>query len=84
MFVNDYKNFYSRADEPSYNKYLKLEILALIAFESNLGDMLNELGEYVTDVDTEISKRSIQALGAIAIRLPDLSSAIVKQLASFI
>jgi AP-4 complex subunit beta-1 len=40
--------------------------------------MLNELGEYVTDVDSEISRRSIQALGRIAIRLPSMASAIVK------
>lgn len=40
--------------------------------------MLNELGEYVTDVDTELSRRSIAALGSIAIRLPLMTSAIVK------
>jgi len=40
--------------------------------------MLNELGEYVTDVDTELSRRSIQALGAISVRLPAMTSAIVK------
>ena len=40
--------------------------------------MLNELGEYVTDVDTELSRKSIQSLGIIAIRLPNMASAIVK------
>ncbi|CAD8088753.1 unnamed protein product [Paramecium sonneborni] len=84
VFAQDYKCFYSRVDEPTYIKLIKLEILSLIACDINLGDMLNELGEYVTDVDQEISKKSIQALGAIAIRLPDLANAIVKQLSSFI
>ncbi|CAD8087395.1 unnamed protein product [Paramecium primaurelia] len=84
VFSQDYKCFYCRVDEPTYIKLIKLEILALIACDFNLGDMLNELGEYVTDVDQEISKKSIQALGAIALRLPDLANAIVKQLSSFI
>ncbi|CAD8076895.1 unnamed protein product [Paramecium primaurelia] len=84
VFASDYKSFYCRVDEPTYIKLLKLEILSLIACDFNLGDMLNELGEYVTDVDQEISKKSIQALGAIAIRLPDLATAIVKQLSSFV
>ncbi|CAD8189534.1 unnamed protein product [Paramecium octaurelia] len=84
VFASDYKSFYCRVDEPTYIKLIKLEILSLIACDFNLGDMLNELGEYVTDVDQEISKKSIQALGSIAIRLPDLATAIVKQLSSFV
>ncbi len=32
--------------------------------------MLNELGEYVTDVDTELAKKSIETLGNIAVRVP--------------
>ena len=51
VFASDYKSFYCRVDEPTYIKLLKLEILSLIACDFNLGDMLNELGEYVTDVD---------------------------------
>jgi AP-4 complex subunit beta-1 len=51
VFAQDYKCFYCRVDEPTYIKLLKLEILSLIASDFNLGDMLNELGEYVTDVD---------------------------------
>ncbi len=38
-------------DEPSYIKDLKLKILSQIATENNLGDILNELGEYFTDIN---------------------------------
>jgi len=55
-----------------------------VASELNLGDMLNELGEYVTDVDSELSRKSIQALGLIAIRLPTMANAIVRQLSTFV
>jgi AP-4 complex subunit beta-1 len=42
---------------------MKLNILVFLANESNIGDMLNELGEYATDVDVELSKKSIEAMG---------------------
>jgi hypothetical protein len=31
-------------DEPTYIKHLKLKILAQIAVQDNIGDILNELG----------------------------------------
>ena len=45
-FESQYKYFYCKYDEPTYVKHLKLKILAFIASESNLGDILNELGFY--------------------------------------
>jgi len=38
----------------------------------------------VTDVDSETARKSIQALGGIALRIPKMASAIVKQLCSFL
>lgn len=83
-FEREYKHFYCRTDEPSYIRHLKLEILKWIASEQTLGDIMNELGEYVTDVDSETARKSIQALGGIALRIPKMASAIVKQLCSFL
>lgn len=40
--------------------------------------------EYVTDIDVNIARKSIQALGGIAIRLPKMATPIVKQLTTFI
>jgi len=51
FFEKEYKHFYCKADEPSYVKKLKICILEKIASDQNLGDILNELGEYVTDID---------------------------------
>lgn len=74
----DYKHFYIKADETSYIKLTKLEILSFLANENNIGDMLNELGEYVTDVDAEMAKNSIKTLGNIAIRINEMAIPIVK------
>lgn len=45
---------------------------------------MNELGEYVTDVDNELAKKSIQVLGDIALRIGDMTTPIIKQLSTFI
>lgn len=45
---------------------------------------MNELGEYVTDVDTELAKESIRTLGKIACRLQGMAIPIIKQLSNFI
>jgi len=34
-----------KVDEPTYIKFMKLNILVYLANENNLGDLLNELGE---------------------------------------
>lgn len=63
---------------------MKLNILVYLANELNIGDMLNELGEYATDVDVELSKKSIEAMGQIAIKLRTMAVPIIKQLSSYI
>lgn len=73
VFESEYKQFFVKYDEPSYIKNLKLEILAQIASESNITEIVNELLEYITDVNAEIAKRSIKAFGTIIIRLPSQS-----------
>ena len=45
---------------------MKLKIITQITNDDILGDVLNELGEYVTDVNSEKARMSIQALGGIA------------------
>ena len=60
------------ADDPGYIKKLKIKILERIASDENLGDILNELGEYVTDIDHEMAELSIKAMGSISMRLPSM------------
>jgi AP-2 complex subunit beta-1 len=55
----------------------------MLANEYNLGDMLNELNEYANDVDVEIAVKSVHVLADIALRLPDVSKALMINLISF-
>lgn len=45
---------------------------------------MNELSEYVTDVNAEIAKKSIKCFGTIIIRLPDMAKTCVAQLRTFL
>lgn len=72
-FENEYKQFFVKYDEPSYIKNIKLQILGHIASENNIQEIVSELSEYVTDVNAEIAKRSIECFGIIILRLPKVS-----------
>ena len=84
VFEAEYKHFFVKYDEPSYIKNLKLEILAHIASPNNIQEIVNELSEYVTDVNAEIAKKSIRCFGLIIIRLPKTSKTVAAQLRNFL
>lgn len=52
----------------------------MLAGEGNAEPIVTELGEYVTDVDAEISRRAIRAIGKIAVRVPSTAEMIVGSL----
>ena len=70
IFDDAFKQFYCHLNDPSSVKYVKLEILPLLANDGNTTEILAELSEYVTDVSAELAKRAVRAIGKIAIRLP--------------
>ena len=59
VFEGEYKHFFIKYDEPDYIKNLKLEILAQVACANNVQDIVNELSEYVTDVNPQVGTKSI-------------------------
>lgn len=83
-FENEYKQFFVKYDEPSYIKNIKLEIMGHIASENNIQEIVNELSEYVTDVNADIAKRSIRCFGTIIVRLPAVSQNVTQQLRNFL
>lgn len=68
VFCDEYRSFFVRYNEPPHVKHLKVGLLPMIANEENVREIAAELCEYVCDVDAELSKRAIQALGEITIR----------------
>jgi hypothetical protein len=70
IFDSDYKQFYIKFDEPLHVKYLKIDLLAQLSNSSNMNDILEELAVYVAEVDQELSRRSIRAIGKVGFKLP--------------
>ena len=66
IFDEQYKAFYCRHNDPTHVQYIKLDILPQIANTNNMNDIVAELAEYVTDINAEVSRRSIVA-GTVSI-----------------
>jgi vesicle coat complex subunit len=80
VFAHDFREFFVRYNEPSFIKYEKLKILPQLVTEENIGDIVEELEVYVSDVDLELSKRSIRALGQVVPRCPTFSHIVFEKI----
>jgi AP-4 complex subunit beta-1 len=83
-FADSYKAFYCQADDKTYIQELKMEILVKLANQENLIDILNELGEYSSDIDAFLSKLSIKTFGNLGYKFPEKVQYIVKSLSYFV
>lgn len=83
LFQNDYKHFFCKMEEPTYIKNVKIEILGYIASEGNLSDIVNELSEYVIDVNADLAKKAITCIAHIAVRVPTMAKAIMPSIIKF-
>mmetsp|Transcript_120900 Transcript_120900/g.341896 ORF Transcript_120900/g.341896 Transcript_120900/m.341896 type:complete len:836 (-) Transcript_120900:237-2744(-) len=83
-FGPDFKQFFCRYHEPSYIKTVKIDILTMLADVNSSESIVAELSEYVTDVDAEISRRAIRAIGKIAVRVPSTVEMIVVSLTTLL
>jgi AP-4 complex subunit beta-1 len=77
IFDDEYRQFFVRYNEPPHVKHLKVDLLPFIASSTNARDIASELNEYVTDVDSELSRRAILALGEITARIPSVAEEMV-------
>jgi len=83
-FQPDYRNFYIRYDEPSPVKHVKVHLLAELASDQSADDVMAELKEYAADVDADLAKAAIRAIGAIAGRLRTKAEAATRALVEFL
>ena len=63
VFDDEYRQFFVRYNEPPHIKHLKVALLPLLANGTNVREICGELNEYVTDVDAELSKGALRAMG---------------------
>jgi len=77
VFGPEFKQFFCRYNEPSNIKNVKIDILMMLADINSAEPIVAELSEYVTDVDAEISRCAIRAIGKIAMQIPSTAEMIV-------
>ncbi|KAJ2905001.1 hypothetical protein MKZ38_006657 [Zalerion maritima] len=72
--------FFCKYNDPPYLKLQKLEIMVRIANERNFDQLLSELKEYALEVDMDIVRRAIKAIGQVAIKIEQASEKCVHAL----
>src|SRR5690606_37364669 len=80
VFSEVYKKFFVKFEEPLYVKKLKLEILVQIANDANYQEILNEMDEYVNDVNSIFAKSTIKRIGSLGLRVDSALGSIVNLL----
>ena len=76
--------FFCKYNDPPYVKLQKLEIMVRIANDKNVDQLLAELKEYALEVDMDFVRRSVKAIGQVAIKIESASEKCVNTLLDLI
>lgn len=66
---NDIRVFFCKYNDPIYVKVTKLELIFMLANEKNINEVLTELKEYATEIDVHFVRKSVRAIGKLAIKI---------------
>jgi vesicle coat complex subunit len=84
ILAKELRVFFCKYNDPPYVKMQKLEIMVRIANEKNFDQLLAELKEYALEVDMDFVRRSIKAIGQVAIKIESASEKCVNALLDLI
>jgi vesicle coat complex subunit len=63
IFENNVRVFFCKFNDPVYVKLEKIDILVKVADKKNFDTILNELKEYSNDIDLDLVRKSVKAIG---------------------
>lgn len=66
---NDIRVFFCKYNDPIYVKVTKLELIFMLATKKNIREVLTELREYATEIDVHFVRKSVRAIGKLAIKI---------------
>ncbi len=69
VFDSEFKQFFCKYSDPPSVQKIKLRILPMVADDANTPDIVSELSEYVSGVDSDIASAAVRAIGDIALRV---------------
>ncbi|KAI8979469.1 adaptin N terminal region-domain-containing protein [Mycotypha africana] len=84
ILKNDIKVFFCKYDDPICVKLGKLEIIFRLANERNVDIVLNELKEYATEVDVDFIRKSVRAIGRLAVKIESAADKCISALLELI
>jgi len=70
--------FYCKFNDPVYVKLEKIEVLVKVSNDNNVEAILGEVKEYSNDMDFDIVKRSVKAIGQIILKIDKASKKAVE------
>ncbi|RIB16880.1 adaptin N terminal region-domain-containing protein [Gigaspora rosea] len=73
LFEPHLQQFFVRSTDPAFIRNLKMEIMTLVATESNITGILRELQEYVKSPNKDFATSAIRAIGRCAIGMPEMA-----------
>ena len=76
--------FFCKYNDPVYVKLEKIDILVKVVDEKTADVILAELKEYSGDMDTEIVRKSVRAIGQIILKVDKASNKAVEIIAEII
>ncbi|KAF2877295.1 adaptin N terminal region-domain-containing protein [Massariosphaeria phaeospora] len=81
---NDIRVFFCKYNDPIYVKVTKLELIFMLATEKNIKEVLTELAEYATEIDVDFVRKSVRAIGKLAIKIPPAAQLCISTLLSLV
>ena len=84
LFVHELTEFFIFGSDPRFIRSLKLEIMTLLATETNISVILRELKTYVKSGDTVFVTEAIQAVGRCAMRVHEVTESCLDGLMSLL
>jgi AP-1 complex subunit beta-1 len=61
--------FFCRFNDPIYVKLEKVDVLVKVADNNNVDSILAELKEYATDIDLDLVRKAMRAIGHVAVKV---------------
>lgn len=84
IFEQNVRVFFCKFNDPVYVKLEKIDILVKVVDEKTADVILAELKEYSGEIDSEIVRKSVRAIGQIILKVDKASKKAVEIIAEII
>lgn len=84
VFQSSYKDFYCRYTDPTYVKYVKMDILTAIATDASVSPIVTELAAYAGETNIDVARLAISSMGRLALRLEGSAQSVLGHFLEFL